>query len=46
MALRYLLERGYEFVERNYRMRYGELDLILLDGNTLIVLVLLCKAIP
>ena len=36
MALRYLLERGYELVERNYRTRYGELDLILRKDNTLV----------
>ncbi len=36
MALRYLLERGYELVERNYRTRYGELDLILRQDNTLV----------
>ena len=29
LALRYLKGRGYEMVERNYRTRYGELDLIL-----------------
>jgi putative endonuclease len=36
MALRYFLERGYELVERNYRTRYGELDLILRKNNTLV----------
>ena len=36
MALRYLLGRGYELVERNYRTRYGELDVILRDGDTLV----------
>jgi len=36
VALRYLLERGYELVERNYRTRYGELDLILRDGDSLV----------
>ncbi len=36
LALRYLMRRGYELVERNYRTRYGELDLILRDGNTLV----------
>lgn len=29
LALRYLTRRGYELVERNYRTRYGEIDLIL-----------------
>ena len=36
MALRYLLERVYELVERNYRSRYGELDLILRKDNILV----------
>ena len=36
LALRHLLSRGYELVERNYRTRYGELDLILRQGNTLV----------
>lgn len=36
IALRYLTRLGYELVERNYRTRYGEVDLILRDGNTLV----------
>ena len=28
--------RGYRLVERNYRTRYGELDLILREGDTLV----------
>jgi hypothetical protein len=35
LALRYLTERGYEIVERNYRTRFGKLDLILRRGSTL-----------
>jgi putative endonuclease len=42
LALRYLTQRGYELVERNYRTRYGELDLILRDEDSL-VLVQMCK---
>jgi putative endonuclease len=34
--LRYLTQRGYVLIERNYRTRYGELDLILHQGNTLV----------
>jgi putative endonuclease len=30
------MKQGYELVERNYRTRYGELDLILRDENTLV----------
>lgn len=36
IALRYLLRKGYSLVERNYRTRYGELDLILRHENTLV----------
>ena len=36
LALRYLERRGYRLVERNYRTRYGELDLILREGDTLV----------
>jgi len=34
--LRYLRRRGYALVERNYRTRYGELDLILRHQDTLV----------
>lgn len=36
LALRHLAARGYTLVERNYRTRYGELDLILRSGGTLV----------
>ena len=36
LALRYLTERGYELVERYYRTRQGELDLILEHGFALV----------
>ena len=36
LALRYLRRRGYERVERNYRTRYGELDLILRQEGSLV----------
>ena len=34
-ALEYLLQQGYHVLERNYRCRFGEIDLIARDGNTL-----------
>jgi putative endonuclease len=37
LALNYLLERGLTMVARNYRCRYGELDLIMRDRNILVV---------
>ncbi|MCA1688652.1 MAG: YraN family protein [Actinobacteria bacterium] len=36
LALRYLTRRGYVLIERNYRTRYGELDLILRHENTIV----------
>lgn len=36
LALRKLLSEGYELVERNYRTRYGEIDLILRQGSCLV----------
>ena len=35
-AARYLEARGLHIVERNYRSRYGEIDLIARDGVTLV----------
>lgn len=36
LAARYLESRGLTIVERNYRCRYGEIDLIARDGLTLV----------
>ena len=36
IASRYLTERGYHVLERNFRCRGGEVDLIALDGATLV----------
>lgn len=35
-VLRWLERRGFTFVERNFRTRYGEIDLIMKDGDTLV----------
>jgi putative endonuclease len=35
LALRYLTRRGYRLVERNYRKRRGEIDLIVRTEKTL-----------
>jgi len=36
IALNYLRKQGYKIIERNYRCRYGEIDLIARDGKTLV----------
>lgn len=36
MAARYLEMRGVRIVARNWRHKFGELDLIGIDGNTLV----------
>lgn len=35
-AARYLAERGWEILHRNYRCRCGEIDLIALEGGVLV----------
>jgi putative endonuclease len=35
-ALAYLLQRGLRLVERNFNCRYGEIDLILRDAESLV----------
>jgi putative endonuclease len=35
LAVEHLARRGYRIVERNYRTRWGELDIIAFDGTTL-----------
>jgi len=36
LAADFLRQRGLELVERNYRCRFGEIDLIARDGATLV----------
>ena len=35
-AARYLQQQGLELIEQIYRSRYGEIDLIMCDGKTLV----------
>ncbi len=35
-AERFLKKKGYRIVERNYRTRRGEIDIVALDGDTLV----------
>lgn len=37
VALSYLLLEGYRHLASNYRLRGGELDLVMLDGGTVVV---------
>ena len=37
LACRHLEAQGLRLLERNYRCRAGELDLVMLDGGTLVV---------
>ncbi|HBN96216.1 MAG TPA: YraN family protein [Firmicutes bacterium] len=36
LAKEYLLGQGLQFVEANFRLRMGEIDLIMKDGETLV----------
>ncbi|HUB04648.1 MAG TPA: YraN family protein [Solirubrobacteraceae bacterium] len=35
LAAEHLVRRGFEIVDRNYRTRWGELDIVAFDGRTL-----------
>ena len=37
VAVDYLTERGYRVLDRNWRCRQGELDIVALDGRELVV---------
>lgn len=37
LALDHLAEQGYHLVARNWRSRAGELDLVMLDGDCLVI---------
>lgn len=36
-AARYYLDRGCRLLAHNYRTRMGELDLVLMEGNTVVI---------
>lgn len=36
IAARFLVRRGYRLVERNHRTRFGEIDIVAKDGETLV----------
>ena len=37
IAAELLIDRGYRILERNWRCRHGEIDIIAADGRTLVV---------
>lgn len=37
IAVKYLMDKGYEILERNWRNRHKEIDIIAKDGNELVV---------
>lgn len=36
LAVEYLVKKGYQILERNWRSGHKEIDIIALDGNTLV----------
>jgi len=36
LACEYLKKHGFKIIERNFRIRGGEIDIVALDGNTLV----------
>ncbi len=36
IAEEYLKQKGYKIIQRNYRCRFGEIDIIAKDGNTVV----------
>jgi len=42
-AAEHLARRGFEIVERNFRTRWGELDIIASDGRTLVFCEVKCR---
>ena len=43
LALDHLLSSGLELIERNFRCRVGELDLVMLDGMCLVFVEVRCR---
>lgn len=46
LAAAFLARQGLKFVERNYRCRFGEIDLILQEGETLVFVEVRLRANP
>lgn len=37
IAVNYLIEKGYEILERNWRNKHKEIDIVAKDGGTLVI---------
>lgn len=46
LAAAFLQKRGLKLIERNFRCAYGEIDLIMQDGKTLVLLKYAYAATP
>ena len=44
LALRHLKANGLEIVARNYRCKMGEIDLVMMDGRTLVLIEVRCRS--
>jgi putative endonuclease len=44
LAARFLEQRGLTILLRNYRRRFGELDIVALDGEILVIVEVRCRA--
>lgn len=45
-AARYLKRRGFKVLERNWRLKLGELDIVAMDGETLVFVEVKTKQDP
>lgn len=43
LALRHLQSAGLKLITRNFRCRVGEIDLVMLDGNCLVMVEVRCR---
>ncbi|WP_194174867.1 YraN family protein [Desulfofundulus thermobenzoicus] len=43
-ASRYLVSKGYRLVQRNFRCPAGEIDIIALDGRTMVFVEVRCRS--
>ncbi len=44
LAAAYLQKKGYRLLERNYRCRLGEIDIIAVDGDILVFIEVRCRS--